>query len=172
MKQYNRQQEEKFIDYLEEYKMLILKIARVYSPDKESRKDLIQEIILQLWKSFSKYDNKYALSTWTYRIALNVSISQLRKAKTREKMISGYASHLNIMQVDDTTTNEKLEYLYLFIEKLKPIDKAITILYLEECSNKEIAAVTGLSESNISTRKLRIKKQLQSYFESYKSIMQ
>ena len=77
-------QEALFIEYLEGVKILIIKVARVYCRNEEDRKDLIQDIILQLWKSYPKYNNTYAVSTWTYRIAINVSISFLRKSATRK----------------------------------------------------------------------------------------
>lgn len=161
-------QETKFIAYLESYKKLIAKVARIYCIDTEARKDLIQDIILQLWKSFSNYDNTYSISTWTYRIAINVSISYLRKATTRNNTHNAYHQQIDLLQIDNTVNDEKLEQLYRFIDLLKPVDKAIIILYLEECNNKEIARVMGMSVSNISTRKQRIKEKLKLYFESYK----
>ncbi len=164
--------EDLFIEYLESCKKLIFKIARIYCHDPEDRKDLIQDIILQLWKSFPKYDKTYAISTWTYRIALNVSISFLRKSKSRQNKLDSYQHHVEFLHTDDTITNDNLEQLYHFIDLLKPIDKAIIILYLEGCKNKEISLVMGMSETNISTRKQRIQDQLKLYFENYKTTIQ
>jgi len=70
------------------------------------------------------------------------------------------------LQIDDTVTDESLDQLYHFIDQLKPIDKALIILYLEGCKNKEISRVMGMSVTNVSTRKQRIKEALQYYFES------
>ena len=95
MKESNLQEAE-FIKYLESCKGLLVKVARIYCYDAEDRKDLIQDIILQLWKSFPKYDNTYAITTWTYRIALNVSISFLRKATKRHSAHAGYIQHFEI----------------------------------------------------------------------------
>jgi len=161
-------QEEFFIEYLEKVKKLISKLARVYCNDIEDRKDLIQDITLQLWKAFPKYDGKHALSTWTYRIVINVAISSLRKASSRKKTLESYKNEHTILELDESVEDEKLEQLYRFIDLLKPLDKAIIILYMEGCSNKEIAQVMGLSNSNVSTKKLRIKEQLKSYFEFHK----
>ncbi|MEQ9376078.1 MAG: sigma-70 family RNA polymerase sigma factor [Imperialibacter sp.] len=162
------QQEALFIDYLESCKKLIAKVARVYCKDEEERKDLMQDITLQLWKAFPNYDDTYAVSTWTYRIALNTSISHLRKVTTRSAVQTDKYSEGEIMQVEAETTDENLEHLYRAIDLLKPVDKAIVVLQLEGCSNKEIAEVMGLSASNISTRKLRIKEELKSHFETTK----
>ena len=75
--------------------------------------------------------------------------------------------HVEIFHVEDVAPDEKLEHIYKFIEELKPIDKAIMILFLEGCKNKEISAVTGMTDSNISTRKERIKNKLKQYFETH-----
>jgi RNA polymerase sigma factor (sigma-70 family) len=164
----SKSQEALFVEYLEGYKKLIAKVARVYCIDSEVRKDLIQDIILQLWRSFPNYDNTYSISTWTYRIALNVSISFLRKATSRTKTHSVYQDHIEFFETNDEVIDEKLEQLYRFIDLLKPVDKAIIILHLEGCANKEISRVMGMSISNVSTKKQRIKEKLKTYFESYK----
>lgn len=163
-----KSQDEGFIEYLEAYKKLIAKVARIYCKDTEDRKDLIQDIIIQLWKSYPKYDKTYAISTWTYRIAINVSISYLRKTTSRNNTRTGYLMYDELMQTEDSEIDKKLEQLYRFIELLKPISKAIIILYLEGCSNKDIAEVMGISVTNVSTRKLRIKEELKIYFETNK----
>lgn len=163
------QVEDLFIPYLDDHKKLILKVARAYCQDEEERKDLVQDIILQLWKSFPNYDETYALSTWTYRIAFNVSISYLRKVTTREKIHRSYQRDTEFLQIDNTVLDEKLQQLYRFIDLLKPINKAIMIMHLDGCSNKEIAGVMGISESNVSTKKQRIKDQLKNYFQNKKN---
>lgn len=73
-----------FASIIEAYKGIIYKIARSYCSVEDDRKDLIQEILLQLWKSFAKYDPQFRYSTWVYRIALNVAISFYRKEKAEE----------------------------------------------------------------------------------------
>ena len=70
---------EQFISLIESNKGIIYKVANSYCSDTENRKDLIQEIIIQLWLSLEKYDSRFRISTWMYRIALNVSISFYRK---------------------------------------------------------------------------------------------
>lgn len=158
-----------FIDHLESCKKLIAKIARAYCNDPEERKDLVQDITLQLWKSFPKYDKTFAITTWTYRIAINTSISFLRRNTAMKKKHQTYAREAELMHVEDEAVNENLTRLYHFIERLKAIDKAIMVLSLEGCPNKEISEVMGLSVSNVSTRKLRIKEQLKQYFETQNS---
>ena len=69
------QEQEKFLNLILENRKIIYKICHAYCRDPEDKKDLEQEIILQLWHSADKYNEQYKLSTWIYRIALNVAIS-------------------------------------------------------------------------------------------------
>ena len=160
-------QEEEFLEFLEQYKNLIFKISGIYCRKEEDRKDLIQEIILQLWKSFPHYDPKYALSTWAYRIALNISISYVRKTRTRNNALQQYKSSISLIEVeaDDKFQRKKL---YDSIAFLKPIDKAIISMHLDGCDNKEISTVLGMSVSNVSTRLSRIRQELKKHFTNNK----
>lgn len=153
-------QKQQFIEYLKSYKNLIVKVARMYCSDLEVRKDLVQEISIQLWKAYPKYNPEYSLSTWTYRIALNVCISYLRKENSKNKISTSNEYPMDLIQWEENPVDEKMEQLYASIAELKPIDKAIITLFLEGCKYKEIAEVIGTTPTNISTRMLRIKETL------------
>ncbi|MBT8196400.1 MAG: sigma-70 family RNA polymerase sigma factor [Bacteroidia bacterium] len=156
--------EKAFIDLLENNKRLIFKIASAYEYNPEFRKDLIQDIIIQLWKAFPNFDNKHAVSTWIYRIALNVSISWLRKEKSRKKTHTSYAQDF-IIETETENQNEKMKLLYKFLNELKELDKAIMILRLEGLNNEEISNIMGISTSNVSTKVNRIKNTLSEKFK-------
>ncbi|MTI41823.1 RNA polymerase sigma factor [Fulvivirga lutimaris] len=162
-------QEIEFTNYLEKHKKLIYKVARVYCHDAEDLKDLIQDIIVQLWKAFPSYNDKYAFSTWTYRIALNVSISQLRKSTSKSKRLEEYLEQVEYLNIDEQHEDENLANLFKFIGLLKPIDKAVILLHLDGISNKEVAEITGFTVSNISTKKQRIIEELKGHFETLKN---
>lgn len=74
-----------FLDTVEQYKKILYKIANTYCKEEEDRQDLIQEMIVQLWLSFDKYDKQFKFSTWIYRIALNTAISFIEKRKYTSK---------------------------------------------------------------------------------------
>lgn len=76
-------QKDHFIKIIKENQNLIYKICYSYCSDPENRKDIEQEILVQLWSSFSKFDRRVKISTWIYRIALNTAISFYRKDRTR-----------------------------------------------------------------------------------------
>ena len=153
-------QEERFLEILEDNKKLIFKIAGSYCKDREDRKDLVQEIVLQLYKAFPKYNDAYAITTWLYRIALNISISWYRKEKTRKRTTDGYKLIIDYEDDNKGENDDRLKMLYNLIEQLHSIDKAIIILYLEGKKNNETAEILGISTSNVSTRMARIKKKL------------
>ena len=157
---------EAFTDLLEKNKKLIFKVSGLYCRNPEERKDLAQEIVIQLWKAFPKYDDQFSLSTWIYRIALNVSISFYRKEKTREKIHAAYATLVDWIHWDENIMDERSKQLYDFIGKLNPLDKAIILLYLEGVKNKDIAGIMGMSSAGVNTRVFRIKEILIENFKT------
>ncbi len=72
---------ETFITAIKKNEGLIYKIAGIYTNDIEDRNDLVQEIIYQLWKSFDSFSQNSSLSTWMYRVAMNVAIYHLKIAR-------------------------------------------------------------------------------------------
>lgn len=152
-----------FTTYLEGHKKLIVKVASAYCFEPEDRKDLVQEICLQLWKAFPNFDSSVVLSTWTYRIALNVSISFLRKEISWKRRTELYRQEYDLLEWSSPVLEERLEQLYRIIDQLKPIDKALIILSLERCKNIEIGDVMGMSATNVSTKLHRIREQLKSF---------
>lgn len=157
-----------FLALVNDHRGIIYKVASLYCKDSEARKDLIQEIISQLWKSFDKYDQKYKQSTWIYRIALNVAISFYRK-EVRRKEISHPLSPV-IFEFEDTghmpETDTEIGVLYQFISELKELDKALILLYLDQKSYKEISEIIGITETNVATKIGRIKILLKQKFSS------
>lgn len=165
MKSRHTQQEE-FLKIVDQYKKLIFKISNAYCTEPQDRQDLRQEIILQLWKAFPKYDDQYALSTWIYRISLHVSISYRRKENRRKKLKPHppdpiLASREAEQQLEK---DENLNRLNRFIAGLKKLDKALMILYLEGKSHAEISEILGLTKSNVGTKINRIKEKLKKHF--------
>jgi RNA polymerase sigma-70 factor (ECF subfamily) len=153
-----------FIDILENHKGILYKVANSYCKDSEDRQDLIQEITIQLWKSFHKYDTQYKVSTWIYRIALNVSISFYRKERTRKSLTIATDQLVDIQENINDDLEPQILQLNLFIQQLKPLDKALMILYLEDKGHQEISEILGISTSNVATKIGRTKQQLKTQF--------
>lgn len=150
-----------FLEIIETHKMIIFKICNMYSANAEDKKDLVQEVIFQLWKSFPKYNDSFKISTWMYRITLNVAISNYRKHSARQKYFDPI-DHRKMMVIVDQTEDleEQTRMLRKMIDQLNDIDKAIMILYLEEKTYEEIATILNISKSAVGVRINRIKKRL------------
>jgi RNA polymerase sigma-70 factor (ECF subfamily) len=163
--------EEQFQSLIDEYKGIIYKVSNSYCWNTEDRKDLVQEIIFQLWISFSKFDNRYKLSTWVYRISLNVSIAYYRKEKRRRRSILPLSE--NFIDVIKDKEQESLDAdiatLYKFIDRFNKLDRALMILYLDSHSYKEIADILGITETNVATKLNRIKVKLKHQFSTIKA---
>jgi len=157
--------EQEFIRTITEHKRIIFKICNAYCQNIDDREDLAQEIIFQLWKAWKNYNANYKFSTWMYRIALNVAITFYRKdQKSAHTFLMG--DHL--MEIADEQLEEgleaKLSVLQQFINELKPLDKALILLYLDEKSHKEMADIMGITSTNVATKIGRIKEQLKQKF--------
>ena len=160
-----------FLSVIDLNKGILYKVANSYCKNPEDRADLVQEMIMQLWKSFDKYSDEYKYSTWIYRIALNVAISFYRK-ETNRKQVSNrlpdgifyFADHHDRADIE-----ENMGFLQQFISELNDFDKALVLLYLDEKNHKEIAEIMGISETNVATKIGRIKNILKQKFSSIKT---
>ena len=160
-----------FLSVIQTNKGIVYKVANAYCKNAEDRKDLVQEIMIQLWKSFDKYTGKHKYSTWMYRIALNTAISFYRKENSRQKISNPLSDGILTFADTNTTgeTEENIGFLQQFISELKELDKALLLLYLEEKSQREIADIMGMSETNVATKIGRIKTILKQKFSTIKT---
>ena len=155
---------EPFLSIFEENAGIIIKISRAYTNTSHDREDLINDIALELWKSFEKFKGDSKVSTWIYRVALNTSMNYKRKKK-KDSLF--YAT--NDFQKDEIIpwlveqeqeSSSELELLYNCIDELTEINKAIILLYLDGNSHDEISEIMGISKTNVGTRISRIKEQI------------
>lgn len=160
-----RKPRQRFEALLHEHRGVVFKVAGLYSRSAHDRDDLVQEISVQLWRSFASYDEARAkFSTWMYRVALNVAISQARRERWSE------ADRFEPLQMHHLETvgggeeiaepDERLGELYAFIGQLGPLNRALILLYLEDRSYSEMAEILGISETNVATKISRIKQTL------------
>lgn len=167
----NEEQKRNFEVVIEQHKGILFKIARAYCADNQDRQDLLQEMMIQIWQSLHKYNRHYNISTWVYRIALNVAISFYRKSSASARRYSEPDEQIPESLPDDTLEYEtQLNLLEQFISELKEMDKALMILYLEDKSHAEIADILGISVSNVGTKIGRIKDKLKMRFSQFKSL--
>ena len=161
--------QQRFEALLREHRGIVFKVAGVYARNPHDREDLAQEIAVQLWRSFGSFDERRAkFTTWMYRVALNVAISNLRSAKRADagQLESLDGVHLETIAGTGTSHDEALERdqriaaLNAFIGGLDPLNRALVLLYLEDRDYVEIADVLGISATNVATKLNRIKQKL------------
>ena len=148
---------ETFVALVREHGRMLVQISHAYGRTEEERKDLRQEILTQLWRAFPSYDPRRRFSTWMYRIALNVAISSSRRRREHEPLEEAAAAE---DPGEGSELEQRLRSLRQLVAGLPPLERALVLLYLDERSQKEIAEVLGISESNVSTKIHRIKQQL------------
>ena len=144
---------------IRENELLIHKVCRVYAITEEDRKDLFQEIVIQLWKAYPKFEEQSKFSTWLYRVSINTAITGLRKQKN---LITSYEL-LNTEIGDDNYSEEeeeRMQQLYTAIEHLNQVEKAIVMLYMEDKQYNEMEEILGISQGNLRVKMNRIKEKL------------
>ena len=156
------QKQQEFVKLIKENEGVIFKVTLVYTFNEEDQKDLYQEIVYQLWKSYDSFRGDAKISTWMYRIALNTAITNLKKEKRKGNRVSIDVSLLSKIDQIDTLIDDRIKILYSHIKRLNTIEKGIVLLYLEGKSYDEISTITGFSSTNVGTRLNRIKNKLKS----------
>ncbi len=155
--------EKQFLEWVGQYQARILNVCRFYTWEPEEQKDLYQEILLLVWKSMPRFREESSPGTWIYRIAVNTSLMFRRTAGRRkedpilEKVEEPIAETSLESKMDQES---ELLALRKAISTLKELDQTLVMLYFEELPYQDIAAITGLSTTNVGARLSRIKKLL------------
>lgn len=150
-------QETAFAQMVKEHKSTIYTVCFMFSKDTDEVNDLFQEVLVNLWKGFNSFKGESALSSWVWRVSFNTCISQERKKK-RATTIQ-LSIELDLFN-DSDEDSRQIRMLYNRIHRLKPFDRAIVLLWLENMSYEEIAAIVGITVKNVSVRLYRIKEEL------------
>jgi RNA polymerase sigma-70 factor (ECF subfamily) len=154
---------EAFADLLQHHRGLLAKVVGTYAWQPADREDLGQEIAVQLWRAWPSYDPARPVTTWMYRIALNVAITWVRghSRDLRHQEPWDEARHdIADPLAHDPEAGQQVELLYRFIHALPPLDRALMLLYLEDHGHREIGEVLGISEANAATKISRLKQRI------------
>ncbi len=149
-----------FLEMLVNYQGIVHKVNLIYFRNEADRSDNFQEVVFQLWKSFPRLKNKNSIGSWIYRIAINTSITKIKKEKNIVLNESIPDLRTDSSPLEMMMANEAVTELMTAIHHLNGIDKAIMLLYLEEKSYDEIAEVIGITVSNVGARISRAKERL------------
>ena len=162
------QARKRFETLLDQHRTVIYNVCRSYCPNRADRDDLAQEIVVELWRSFERFDDRNRFSTWLYRVALNVAISFYRRERRRAQHTAPSDEHVFDMRDETADEPEELLALRAFIENLGSLNKALMLLYLDGYPYKEIAAILGITETNVATKINRMKVAIRNNFSDQK----
>lgn len=146
-----------FQDWLERYRAIIFKIVRSYASTATDQDDLFQEIVIQVWRSVPAFRQASSVPTWLYRVSLNTAIKWTKKER-KHTVLENIDQRL--LQAPASEMDERLTWLYDAIHRLDKVDRSVALLLLEGFSYKEMAAILGITESNVGVKINRIKKRL------------
>jgi RNA polymerase sigma-70 factor (ECF subfamily) len=152
--------EAQFAELLERHRGIVFKVAATYCRNRADREDVAQEIVTQLWRAFPKFDaTRGKFSTWMYRIALNVAISFVRSNSMRERHTVALDETHDFEDSSPVSAeeDERVRLLHAFIDRLDSLNRALLLLYLDDRSHRDIAAILGITETNVATKISRLK---------------
>ena len=152
--------EREFTKMIKEHRKTIYTVCYFYSKDSDEVNDLFQEILINLWKGFSKFRGESSYSTWIWRVSLNTCNNQERRKKRNVETVP-LSIDIDLYN-DDDDKSKQIQMLYDRISRLEPFDRAIILLWLENMTYEDIAGIMGISLANVTTRLFRIKEQLKS----------
>ena len=153
--------EQEFIEMINGNRGTIFKVCNLYCHEDENRKDLVQEIILQLWKSYASFRNEANINTWVYRVALNTAISNFRKESKKPGKTSLTDAIFQLPDIAQSADEkEKISMLNNAIGRLTEIEKAVIMLYLDEKTYDEIAEILGIDNNQLKVKHHRAKQKL------------
>lgn len=160
-----RTQDDWYAESMAHYGASLARLARGYEAQPDRRQDLLQAIHIAVWQSFAIFDGRCSLRTWVYRVAHITATKHIvsdRRMRWREMYTLDEVPEPEDPQdaVARLADSDTFKQLLSLIESLKPIDRQIILLYLEDFSAEAIGEVVGLSSENIATKIHRIKKLL------------
>jgi RNA polymerase sigma-70 factor (ECF subfamily) len=149
--------EDAFLALLDANRAIVYKTAHAYARTATERDDLMQDMIAALWQGFPRFDPSRRFTTWMYRIVLNVAISQARANERRAKRLVTMDASAFETAATHHEPDPQLERLNAFIAAIGDLDKALMLLYLDDTPYREIAAIVGLTETNVATKLNRLR---------------
>ena len=164
-------QDDRYTQAIASFGPALQRLARGFEADADRRRDLLQEIHLELWRSFAVFEEQCSLRTWVYRVAHNVYASHV--LRSRRLHYAGSASLHELADRPDSgnpeviaSDQQALAWLHQTIRQLKPPDAQVMYLYLEDIGANKIAEIVGMSPGAVATRIHRIKTILAGMFQN------
>ena len=149
-----------FNEWLAGHKGILFKVVHAYAFEHADRQDLFQEIVIQIWRSVDAFRGESSVATWMYRVALNTAIAWTRREDRHQRGKQPLSVVEGLLTTASAEPDPRVEWLYQQIAQLKDVDRSVALLLLDGFSYKDIAAIVGITESNVGVKINRIKSSL------------
>jgi len=148
-----------FADWLENHRGIVIKVARSFATGSDVE-DLVQEILVRLWKSAETFRGESAASTWIYRVALNRALTWKRDEGAKSARLKPVAEIADFAAPDAGPGAQRLEQVYASLRGFPEIDRSLLLLSLDGFSYAEMAEITGITATNVGARLSRARTRL------------
>lgn len=149
--------EQNFNNLIRRNKATIYSVCLMFADCQDDANDLMQEVMIKLWKGYKSFQGRCEEKGWVWRVAMNTCITQ--DSSRRKTKAANAAVDPNLLTAD-TDDSRQMRMLHDRIHRLQPFDRAIILLWLEDMPYDEIGKIVGISAKNVSVRLVRIKEQL------------
>ena len=150
----NSRQADLFQEAITRYGAALDRLVRAYEADPDKCRDLSQEVQLAVWRSLERFEARCSLRTWIYRVAHNTAATYI--VRQRRANISNLSTLEEIEASPDPTDHQRtaeehiaIDRLVTLIHRLKPMDRQVMLLYLEDMDAESIGEITGISTGNV-----------------------
>jgi RNA polymerase sigma factor (sigma-70 family) len=152
---------------VQKHQRLVYTLALRILKNPEEAQEAAQDTFVKIYQSISGFEGKSKFTTWMYRVVYNECLARLRKTKQNLTWVedvmenpdepADFLDGLEILQRE-----ERSALIRKGIDMLNPSEAAVlTLFYLEEQPVKQIATITGSSESNVKVQIFRGRKHLE-----------
>ena len=158
-------------------------ILRMLGGNRSEAEEVSQEVFVQVFKAIGTFRGDSKLSTWIYRIAVNLCKNRSKYLKVRREgqkdELEAVAEHTNlgestsanvgrIERPDEALAGKQIERIVQeAIMQLEPTFRECLVLRdVEELSYEEIEAITGLAAGTVKSRIFRARAQLREMVEA------
>lgn len=157
--------EELFTAWLREHRGILFKVARSFASQDAAESELLQEMMVQLWRSLPRFTGAAKPSTWIYCVCLNTAMTWRRAEQRREQRVSPMSELPEVTcpapaPADVHENTELLTALYGAIRALPAAERSLVLLLLDGLSYRDIAEITGLTENHVGVALTRARKKL------------
>ncbi len=159
-----------FEQWWREHAGVFHKIARLYADKAEERDDLVQDMLVQLWRSLPRFAGQCAPATWIYRVCLNTALTWRRDESRRRQRVIAVETPPDAACAQPAPDarhqqNDRLDALYASIRRLPKAERSLILLHLDGLAYREIGQITGLNENQVGVSLTRARQKLQLFLK-------